>query len=140
MSVVVDTSVWSLVLRRTTPTLAPAQEAARRALAALLEDDLVTMLGPIRQELLSGVRSAAQFDKLRERLAAWSDEPLSTADHVRAAELFNQCRRDGIAATGIDLLIAAVCERLGAQLLTLDGDFDHIAGVSELRLLAPPTG
>ncbi len=92
------------------------------------------MLGPVRQELLSGIRDQHQFDALCDRLAAWPDEPLQTADHVRAAGLFNAARRAGIAATHTDLLIAATCERLGQRLLTLDRGFARIATFCELRL------
>lgn len=68
MNVLVDTSVWSLVLRRTGDVDHP--EAAE--LRALIADLAVRIIGPIRQEILSGIKSGAQFDQLRENTQGFS--------------------------------------------------------------------
>lgn len=57
MNVLVDTSVWSLVLRRTGDVDHP--EAAE--LRALIADLAVRIIGPIRQEILSGIKSGAHL-------------------------------------------------------------------------------
>src|SRR5262245_20488234 len=107
MSVLVDTSVWSLALRRGVP-----QDGAEvRELDALLREGRVVMMGSIRQELLSGIRSEAQFRQIRGRLRAFVDLPLSSLDYEEAAACFNQCRSIGVQGGNTDFLICAVSMR-----------------------------
>jgi predicted nucleic acid-binding protein len=81
MKVIVDTSVWSIALRRNaSESLAPVQE-----LRHLIHDHRVQMIGPIRQEILSGIRSESQFSKLRKHLESFPDLPILTEDYVAAA-------------------------------------------------------
>ena len=94
MKVIVDTSVWSLALRRRTRP----EDASVAALRDLIRDGLIVMLGCIRQEILSGVRSKEQFQILRDHLRAFPDEVLQTEDYEKAAELFNDCRERGFRA------------------------------------------
>lgn len=81
------------------------------------------IIGPIRQEILSGIREPAQYEKLRDALRAFPDLELTSADYERAAELFNLCRRNGIQGSNTDFLICAVAERLDLAILTTDQDF-----------------
>jgi len=85
------------------------------------------MIGLIRQELLSGVKDAGQFDVLREHLRAFPDVPLDTADHEEAASYFNHCRSKGVQGSSIDFLICAVAARRGFAILTTDADFARYA-------------
>lgn len=120
MNVLVDTSVWSLVLRRTGDVDHP--EAAE--LRALIADLAVRIIGPIRQEILSGIKSGAQFDQLRETLRAFPDLPLNSQDYERAAEFFNTCRRHGVQGSNTDFLICAVAEHNDLAIFTTDRDFE----------------
>src|SRR5258708_7650198 len=97
MKVLVDTSVWSLALRRRQP---PAPEAAE--LTSLIREGLVEMIGPIRQELLSGISEARQFEILKSELSAFEDFPLSKWHFETAAEFFNACRKHGIQGSHTD--------------------------------------
>jgi predicted nucleic acid-binding protein len=81
------------------------------------------MFGPIRQELLSGIRESAQFEKLRTALAAFPDLPLVTDDYELAAEFFNACRSHGVQGSNTDFLLCAVSYRRDLPLLTTDDDF-----------------
>jgi predicted nucleic acid-binding protein len=137
MRVLVDTSVWSLALRRRPEHLDAAQERLRRELADLIADDRVVMIGAIRQELLSGVRDDASFERLRERLRDFDDEPLTTDDFEEAARACNACRRAGLAGSAIDLLICAVALRRGIAVFTTDKDFVRYARVLRLKLHEP---
>lgn len=120
MKVVVDTSVWSLALRRDKQSIfAPAQE-----LRQLIQDHRVQMIGPIRQEILSGIRSEAQFSKLRKHLESFPDLPILTDDYVQAAKLFNLCRSKGIQGSNTDFLICAVAVRNKFSIFTTDKDFE----------------
>lgn len=120
MSVIVDTSVWSLALRRRTP---PASSPAVTLLRDLITDDRVILLGAIRQEILSGVRSSEQFMRLRDYLRAFPDLELATEDHEIAADFFNTCRSNGIQGSNTDFLICAVAHRRSYSILTTDNDF-----------------
>ena len=130
MKVVVDTSVWSLALRRRTHRANAAVEELR----ALIDEGRVAMLGVIRQELLSGIRTAEAFERLRDHLRPFSDEQLGTADFERAAEHFNTCRAQGVQGSNTDFLICAVAERRNLPILTADADFTRFAAVLPITL------
>lgn len=93
------------------------------------------MIGPIRQELLSGIRRSAQFELLRDRLRAFPDHPLQTEDHETAAELTNRCLGLGISGSGVDLLLCAVALRRGWTIFTTDSDFDRYARATGVKVL-----
>lgn len=120
MSVIVDTSVWSLALRRNTP---PASSPAVTILQDLITDDRVILLGAIRQEILSEVRSSEQFMRLRDYLRAFADLELATEDYELAADFFNTCRSNGIQGSNTDFLICAVAHRRSYSIHTIDKDF-----------------
>ena len=119
MKVMVDTSVWSLVLRRVSQ---PDEDLAQE-LRGLVSDHLVQMIGPIRQELLSGIRDESQFERLARYLESFPDFPIVAAVYVSAARLFNTCRNRGIQGSNTDFLIAAVAVREGFSIFTTDRDF-----------------
>ena len=89
MSVIIDTSIWSGVFRK------GGDRRHAKVVETLSRRGQVDLLGPIRQEVLSGIRDAAQFDFIRERLAAFADLALEKADYEQAAALFNRCRAQG---------------------------------------------
>lgn len=122
MNVVVDTSVWSLALRRNTPNDAIV---IVNVLRDLITDGRVILLGAIRQELLSGVRYTEQFERLRDYLRAFPDIELTSEDYELAAEFFNTCRSNGVQGSNTDFLICAVANRRGYSILTTDKDFEN---------------
>lgn len=132
MRVLVDTSVWSLALRRRAPAH-PAVDELRR----LVTQGRAAMVGPIRQELLSGIRDRAAFERLRDHLRPFPDEPITAADYERAADCFNQCRARGIQGSNTDFLLCAVAERHAFSILTTDDDFVTFARVLPVRLHMP---
>jgi len=77
MMVLVDTPTWSLALRRRPENRSPQDQHLTKALAELIREGRVQMIGPIRQELLSGFREETQFRKLRDYLRAFPENPLS---------------------------------------------------------------
>jgi len=119
MKVLVDTSIWSLALRRG----GDAESGPVRELRNLIADQRVQMIGPIRQEILSGVRDPEQFKELEERLGAFPDLALTAEDHVTAARFFNICRGKGVQGSNTDLLICAVATRHRLEIFTADKDF-----------------
>lgn len=119
MRVIVDTSVWSLVLRREgKPNIHPAQE-----LKNLIQDHRAQMIGPIRQEILSGLRDPSQFNELKNYLYAFPDIPIITGDYISAAKFFNLCRSKGVQGSNTDFLICAVAVRNKYAIFTIDKDF-----------------
>lgn len=125
MQVLVDTSVWSLAFRRSAEPADSGGQATLSALKDLIADARAMVIGPIRQEILSGIKSPAQFNRVRDALAAFPDEPLATQDFEKAAEFFNQCKNKGIQGSHIDFLICAVAARRKLPILSLDKDFVH---------------
>ena len=120
MRVIVDTSVWSLALRRDKQELsAPVKE-----LRNMIHDHRVQMIGPIRQEILSGIRSESQLKKLQKHLESFPDLPVLTEDYVTAAKYFIRCRSKGIQGSNTDFLICAMAVRNKFSIYTTDKDFD----------------
>jgi predicted nucleic acid-binding protein len=124
VKVLVDTSVWSLALRRPANNpLSPQQRASVSALGELVRDGRAMMIGAIRQELLSGVKTQSQFDVLRDSLGAFEDVLLSREIYESAAQTFNSCRANGVQGSNTDFLICAVSMFHQVPIFTLDGDF-----------------
>jgi predicted nucleic acid-binding protein len=133
LNVVVDTAVWSLALRRRRPSEAPHV----LELAELVGEGRALILGPVRQELLSGVQGQAHFDSLRDHLRAFPDVELEMDDYEEAARSFNACRARGVQGSNTDFLICAAAMRRRLSILTTDADFGSLARVLPVRLHAP---
>lgn len=130
MNVLVDTSIWSLALRRSKIVVNVEMIELRR----LIDDFEAAIIGPIRQELLSGIRDIKQFVFLRERLAAFPDLALKTADFEQAASYFNHCRVKGVQGSNTDFLICAVSSSRKMPIFTTDGDFAQFAKLLPIKL------
>ncbi len=130
MSTIVDTTVWSVALRRTgTPSGATVRE-----LTALINEGRIVMVGAIRQELLSGIRAAAQFSRVRDHLRAFEDLELDHIDYENAAACLNECRTKGIQGADTDFLLCAASLRRDLPIFTEDRDFPHYQRVLGIRL------
>lgn len=132
--ILVDTSVWSLALRRDSP---PDVPHVRRLRHALEGGDLVVTTGLILQELLQGLmpdRARAQVVELFQAIGMIQP---TKADHVAAAQVRNTCRANGVQLGTIDALIAQLCVVHRLTLLSTDRDFEHAARVIDLPLWTP---
>jgi predicted nucleic acid-binding protein len=138
MQVIVDTSVWSLVLRRSAVPADAVQQAAVAALKDLIADARAMLIGPVRQELLCGIKDPAQFERLRSALAAFPDETLTMQDYECAADFFNLCRAQGVQGSNTDFLICAVAAQRKLSIFSLDQDFTHFQKCVPLELFALP--
>jgi len=123
MSVLVDTPLWSLAYRRKQGRLNPEESDATAVLAKLISGKRARIIGPIRQEILSGIAEPHSFNRLRELLRAFDDEPLHMDDYEVAAQSAHRCRSVGIATTSVDMLICAVAIRRKWTVYTTDRDF-----------------
>jgi len=125
MQLLVDTSVWSIALRRKT------RNAEEKSIVNELEDLInnlqVIMIGPVRQELLSGIADNKQFELLKTQLTVFEDLPISTEEYERAAFFYNTCRANGIQGSHVDFLICSVAANHKLPIFTVDRDFHSYA-------------
>jgi predicted nucleic acid-binding protein len=131
--VLVDTSIWSLALRRKTG----GQADIIQELEQLIRETRVRIIGPIRQEILSGIKNQKQFDLLKNRLRAFPDIHLQEEIFERAAEIFNACRKAGIQGSNTDFLICSAAEQHDVAIFTTDQDFRRYQKYSKFVLHEP---
>ncbi len=137
MTVLVDSSIWSLALRRQPKDLSTAQKQVKEELGELIREGRAPLMGPIRQELLSGIRDESQYERLRLSLRAFDDLALDVQDYEEAAHGCNQCRRKGVTGSAVDFLICAVALRRNWPVFTTDDDFLRYERHLPLRLYKP---
>jgi len=135
VTLLVDTSVWSLALRRDRVRDEPQVEALRQALGGAQS---VVTTGLILQELLQGFAGARAQREIVERFAALPLLVPDRQDYIDAAAIRNRCRRAGIQLGTIDALLAQLGVRHRLVLLSTDNDFVHAARHCALRVWAPP--
>ncbi|MBN2188946.1 MAG: PIN domain-containing protein [Chitinispirillaceae bacterium] len=132
MNIVVDTSAWSLLLRRERRN---EENAFLKRLRLFLQrEDIIYLVGPVLQELLDGIKHQKQFDLLVEYLEPFPIIECTRTDFITAARLKNLCRSKGVQAGSVDFLIAAACVNRKYPLLTSDNDFSLIAKYCPLIL------
>lgn len=133
MNIVIDTSVWSLVLRR--PLVDDEDPFVVAFRSSVRSGDGIHLLGQILQELLDGVASEKDFQKLVQSLQPFPLLETTRQTFISASDLRNRCRKKGVQASPVDFLIAAACIEKSYPLLTSDKDFARIAIHSELQLV-----
>jgi predicted nucleic acid-binding protein len=127
----VDTSVWSLALRRNGPSSAPQVGALVKAIE---NGEPILTTGVVLQELLQGFSGRKAREQILDRFSALPLLVPDRADHIEAAALRNTCRRHGVQIGTIDALLAQVCIRHSLLMLSSDRDFQGIANHCALRL------
>ena len=135
MTLFVDTSVWSLAMRRDAPANVPEVEALGRALGG---GEQVVTTGIVLQELLQGFQGPKAGARIVERFSVLPLLVPGRDDHIAAAELRNACRRRGVQIGTIDALLATLCISHDLELLTTDADFARVAEHHPLRLFSCP--
>ena len=131
MTLLVDTSVWSLALRRDGTYEAKEVLALREALTGA---DSVVTTGLVLQELLQGFNGPKAKEAIIERFGALPLIRPDRQDHVAAAEVRNACRRGGVQIGTIDALLIQLCGRYEMTLLSSDKDFANAARHVPFRL------
>jgi len=137
VNTLVDTSVWSLALRRKADDLSDSEALLVAELTELVREGRACMLGVIRQELLSGIKTTEQYEKLRLTLRAFPDESLRTSDYEAAAKASNACRAKGIAVSVVDALICAMTIYRDWTIFTTDPDFRKYESVLPIKYHTP---
>ena len=133
MKIIVDTCIWSLALRRNTPK----SNYQVDELKELISEVRVQLIGPIRQELLSGIKSKKHFRSLRDHLSAFPDLQLESADFELAAEYYNLTRAKGIQGSNTDFLICSLSHRYNMPIFTTDKDYEQYKSVLPIKLHVP---
>jgi len=138
VSVLVDSDVWSELLRKVTGEPSPQV----RALMKILDEaeESVIMIGAIRQEVLSGWRERQSFERIRDLLRDFPDRDVGTAEYELAAEYFNTCRSKGVQGSNTDFLICACSAAWNVAVLTKDQDYGRYAEHVPVRLYAAQPG
>jgi predicted nucleic acid-binding protein len=131
MTLLVDTSVWSLAFRRDAQVYGPEVHQLKRALSG---SESVVTTGLVLQELLQGFSGLKAQAQIVERFAALPLLQPDRDDYINAAALRNACRRAGVQIGTIDALLAQLCIRHEVALLTTDKDFSHAAKHCPLRI------
>ena len=131
MTLFVDTSVWSLALRR---DLSPPVREVTALIEAIQRGETIITTGLVLQELLQGFSGPKARNQILERFSAIPLLVPDRTDHVEAAEIRNQCRRAGVQIGTIDALLGQLCIRHDLTMLTTDNDFRRIADRSPLRI------
>ena len=130
MKVLVDTCVWSKTLRHKSP-----DSEITDKIKELIRNRRIVIIGPIRQELLSGISDISQFNKLKDMLSAFEDITLESKHFIKAAEFSNICRQKGVQGSTIDFLICAVANIENLIVFTTDKDFENYQKYLPIKLL-----
>jgi len=130
MKVIVDTSIWSLALRRSKDVEGKHVEE----LEELIKEVRAQLIGPVRQELLNGIKSEKQYRVLKKHLRAFKDIAIETEDYELAAEYFNTARKNGIQGSNTDFLLCAISIRHRMPIFTTDKDFINFQSVIPIEL------
>ncbi len=135
MNVLVDTCIWSLVLRRAKKK--PANLRVQEQLTDMIRELRVVIIGAVRQEVLSGIREQAQFNRVRKHLRAFPDLQLEASTYELAASYFNLCRGKGVQGSNTDFLLCAAAEKHNLAVFTLDKDFARYRELLGTSLMSP---
>lgn len=137
MNVLIDTSVFSLALRRKSESLSTNEKLLVAELSELIREGRARIIGLIRQELLSGIKATEQYERLRVHLRSFPNELVDTPDYEEAAKAGNRCRAKGVAVSIVDILLCAIAINRQWAIFTTDPDFSTYAKVLPLRIHAP---
>jgi predicted nucleic acid-binding protein len=137
MNVLVDTSVWSLALRRKSENLNATEKFIVAELSELVREGRARLIGLVRQELLSGIKTTEQYEKLRLHLRSFPDEPIDTSDHEEAAKAGNRCRGKEIVVSIVDILLCAVAIKREWAIFTTDPDITNYVKVLPISIHIP---
>jgi hypothetical protein len=133
MKVIVDTCIWSYALRRNNKN----QDTHVQELQELINEVRVQIIGPIRQEILSGIKTKKQFQALKMHLQAFPDLPVETEDFELAADFSNTARKKGLQGSNTDFLICAVASKYKMSIFTTDNDFIYFEKHLPIKLHKP---
>lgn len=119
MKVLVDTCVWSRAFKAKDSR----NKKVCKELETLIEENRVSIIGPIRQEILSAYKNKEKFNIIKKHLTYFPNVDIENEDYELAAEFHNICRGKGVQGRHIDFLICSVSVRARMCIFTFDKDF-----------------
>jgi predicted nucleic acid-binding protein len=134
VTVLVDTTLWSLALRRRAQQLSLAERRLVDEWVDVVSSGRAVLIGPVRQEVLSGIRGEETFEALRRTLSSFRYLEILPDDYTEAARFFNLCRSRGVTGSHVDMLICATAARYEVPIFTTDPDFTGYAQHVPIRL------
>lgn len=137
MSVLVDTPIWSLALRRKRSDLSSREQHLVSALRELIQQGRAEVIGSIRQEILSGIREPERYRKILDELRDYPEPVLDVADYEEAARMSNLCRARGISGQPTDFLVCAIAQQRRWKIFTTDRDFENYQKAIPVSLYLP---
>jgi predicted nucleic acid-binding protein len=132
--VIIDTTIWSLALRRHIKSVSSSEQTSIHLLRELIIANQAILIGVVRQEILTGIPNPTTFDTIRDYLHSFEDLQLDPDDYEQAAAFDNQCRRSGIATSIVDMLICSVAASREVPIFTADHDFARYVQHLPIRL------
>lgn len=135
MKVIVDTDVWSEAFRKAGPKSIYVGE-----LMNLVQEGRIQMIGPIRMEILCGIRAEKTFKTLVTKLEAFPDRVLDAEVFMTAAKFYNLCRSRGVQGSNNDFIICACSALWGMPILSKDQDFIAYRKILPIALATPRRG
>ncbi len=123
--VLVDTNIWSTFFRRNKQE----DQKLRSNLEMLMQENRISMIGPVRQEILTGIKDYSKFLLLKEYLQAFEDEPITTEAYEYGAQIANECTKNGIAISSVDAIIVSMIVMHRFEIYTNDQDFMRYKGI-----------
>ena len=130
--ILVDTTIWSKAYRR--KKIAVEDQTIVKQLCDILDMEDEVLIGPVRQELLSGISNKNIFNDLITKLSGFNNYEVQLADHDLAAEYFNVCLNNGIQGSQTDFLICAIAHRFNLEIFTEDNDFNNYKKYLPIKL------
>jgi predicted nucleic acid-binding protein len=132
MKILIDTPIWSKAFRR--KKINAEDKNIVIALKYIIDEFMEIIIGPIRQELLSGISDETIFNDLKEKMKGFNDFPIEIIDYELAAEYSNICRRKGVQGSNTDFLICAIAVRNNFEIFTVDDDFNEYKRYLPIKL------
>ena len=126
-SVLVDTSAWVDFFRGVRPVSSRVRE--------LISQERAAFCGVTLYELLQGIRSAGEGDRLRVVLESLPHIAADRDVWARAGNLSHTLRKSGVTLPMSDVVIAAAALTNDLEVLTTDDHFEHIEGLKLYRPL-----
>jgi len=125
VSVLVDTSIWAMAFGSPESTTLPRNDKLIYKLVTLIQSYKARIIGPVRQEVLSGIESSDQYEVLSRKLEAFRDIPIRPDDYTLAAEFYNRCDRKGLSGALNDFLICAVANNHDLAVFSAEEQFEQ---------------
>lgn len=126
--ILLDTSVWIFALRK------EPRPFLKEKVDSLLKEDLIVITPLIQLELLGGVSTAKEFERLKRRLEALFNIEITKTHWAKAAHLAFQLRRKGLTVPYTDIILSAVAIVEKIVLGHADAHFDLIAKHTPLKV------